>query len=164
MPLYDLTFWQPHISTSNWLLDKYIHNPASHFISFFSVKPLEWRTPDRPDFPKCPPPAPLLLFLSGSGIFASFQSSWSFIFDREYCIVDFWDLLDFKIHDVQNYIILYFVWVNSELIWDVFELQLDYNSDFDYIQGYVFNVIDCLYIIRYKIIYRIYLTIYIFKY
>ncbi|WOH03919.1 hypothetical protein DCAR_0623322 [Daucus carota subsp. sativus] len=27
------------------------------------------KTPDRPDFPKCPPPAPLLLFLSESGFF-----------------------------------------------------------------------------------------------
>ncbi|KAK7272952.1 hypothetical protein RIF29_13997 [Crotalaria pallida] len=32
------------------------------------------KTPDRPYFPKCPPPA---LLLSGSGFFASFQLSWS---------------------------------------------------------------------------------------
>ncbi|CAN1750007.1 hypothetical protein LINPERHAP1_LOCUS3899 [Linum perenne] len=32
------------------------------------------KTPDRPDFPECPPPA---LLLSGSAFFVSFQSSWS---------------------------------------------------------------------------------------
>lgn len=49
--------------------------PASHFVSFFFCIVAWMKTPDRPDFPECPPPA---LLFSGSGFFASFQSSsWS---------------------------------------------------------------------------------------
>ncbi|GAB2303775.1 hypothetical protein Dimus_037755 [Dionaea muscipula] len=43
--------------------------PNPDFVLLFPVV-----EPDRPDFPKCPPPA---LFLSESGFFASFQSLWS---------------------------------------------------------------------------------------
>nr|YP_009526554.1 hypothetical protein [Ammopiptanthus mongolicus]AXV54313.1 hypothetical protein [Ammopiptanthus mongolicus] len=55
-------------------LDSFPCPPASHFVSFFFCIVAGMKTPDRPDFPKCPPPA---LLLSGSGFFASFQSSWS---------------------------------------------------------------------------------------
>ncbi|RDY14266.1 hypothetical protein CR513_00680, partial [Mucuna pruriens] len=55
-------------------LDSFPCPPASHFVSFFFCIVAGMKTPDRPDFPKCPRPA---LLLSGSGFFASFQSSWS---------------------------------------------------------------------------------------
>ncbi|KAK7239691.1 hypothetical protein RIF29_43343 [Crotalaria pallida] len=55
-------------------LDSFPCPPASHFVSFFFCIVAGMKTPDRPYFPKCPPPA---LLLSGSGFFASFQSSWS---------------------------------------------------------------------------------------
>ncbi|PNX98413.1 hypothetical protein L195_g021660 [Trifolium pratense] len=55
-------------------LDSFPSPPASHFVSFFFFLVAGMKTPDRPDFPQCPPPA---LLLSGSGFFASFQSSWS---------------------------------------------------------------------------------------